>query len=134
MALALLVALLAPADPSLPDGNALVRELARKQRHWEDILDSYTYDMEVVREDLSKEEQVTRRRSRRLEVFYVKDGPSGAWWPRGGPAARRRSPGHGGPRGPGEGRRDQREPRGAGDAFHAAVGRPGALRLPRGRA
>ena len=66
--------LLAPADP-LPDGNALVRELARKQRHWEDILDSYTYDMEVVREDLSKDERVTRRRSRRFEVFYVKGRP-----------------------------------------------------------
>ena len=77
MALALLVAgaLLAPVDPSLPDGNALVRELARKQRHWEDILDSYTYDMEIVREDLSKDERVTRRRSRRFEVFYVKGRP-----------------------------------------------------------
>ena len=33
-ALLLAGALLAPADLSLPDGNALVRELAQKQRRW----------------------------------------------------------------------------------------------------
>jgi hypothetical protein len=66
--------LLAPADP-LPDGNALVRELARKQRHWEEVLDSYTYDMEIVREDLDKEERVKKRQSRRYEVFYVRGRP-----------------------------------------------------------
>jgi hypothetical protein len=66
--------LLAPADP-LPDGNTLVRELARKQRHWEEVLDSYTYDMEIVREDLDKEERVKKRESRRYEVFYVRGRP-----------------------------------------------------------
>jgi len=68
-------ALLAPSAPSLPDGNALVRELAQKQRRWEEILDSYTYDVEVVRDDLDKEDRVTKRESRRFEVFYVKGRP-----------------------------------------------------------
>jgi hypothetical protein len=77
MLAALLVAgvLLIPADPSLPDGNALVRELAGKQRHWEEVLDSYTYDMEIVREDLDKGERVKKRESRRYEVFYVRGRP-----------------------------------------------------------
>lgn len=74
---ALLVAgaLLASPDPSLPDGNALVRELATKQRHWEELLNTYTYDMEIVREDLDKDERVKKRESRRYEVFYVKGRP-----------------------------------------------------------
>ncbi|HEY2945124.1 MAG TPA: hypothetical protein VGN09_22005 [Vicinamibacteria bacterium] len=65
-------ALLAPSAPSLPDGNVLVRELAQKQRRWEDILDSYTYDVEVVRDDLDRDDRVTKRERRRYEVFYVK--------------------------------------------------------------
>lgn len=68
-------ALLASAAPSLPDGNALVRELAQKQRRWEDILNSYTYDVEAVRDELDKEGRVTKRESRRFEVFYVKGRP-----------------------------------------------------------
>jgi len=68
-------ALLAPSAPSLPDGNALVRELAQKQRRWEDILNSYTYDVEAVRDELDKEGRVTKRESRRFEVFYVKGRP-----------------------------------------------------------
>jgi len=67
--------LLARSAPSLPDGNDLVRELAQKQRRWEEILDSYTYDVEVVRDDLDKEDRVTKRESRRYEVFYVKGRP-----------------------------------------------------------
>jgi hypothetical protein len=68
-------ALLALSAPSLPDGNALVRELAQKQRRWEEILNGYTYDVEVVRDDLDKEDRVTKRESRRFEVFYVKGRP-----------------------------------------------------------
>jgi hypothetical protein len=77
MTAALLVAgaLLASPDPSLPDGNVLVRELAAKQRRWEELLNTYTYDMEIVREDLDKEERVKKRESRRYEVFYVKGRP-----------------------------------------------------------
>lgn len=77
MTAALLVAgaLLAPPEPSLPDGNALVRELATKQRRWEEVLNSYTYDMELVREELDKNERVKKRESRRYEVFYVKGRP-----------------------------------------------------------
>jgi len=77
MTAALLLAgtLLVPVAPSLPDGNALVRELAQKQRRWEEILDGYTYDVEVVREDLDRDDRVTKRESRRFEVFYVKGRP-----------------------------------------------------------
>jgi hypothetical protein len=77
MTAALLLAgtLLVPVAPSLPDGNALVRELAQKQRRWEEILNRYTYDVEVVREDLDKEDRVTKRERRRYEVFYVKGRP-----------------------------------------------------------
>ena len=77
MTAALLLAgtLLVPLTPSLPDGNAIVRELAQKQRHWEEILNGYTYDVEVVREDLDKEDRVTKHESRRYEVFYVKGRP-----------------------------------------------------------
>jgi hypothetical protein len=77
MSAALLLAgtLLVPVAPSLPDGNALVRELAQKQRRWEEILNRYTYDVEVVREDLDKEDRATKRERRRYEVFYVKGRP-----------------------------------------------------------
>ena len=77
MTAALLVAgaLLALSDPSLPDGNALVRELATKQRRWEEVLNTYTYDMEVVREGLDKNERVKKRESRRYEIFYVQGRP-----------------------------------------------------------
>jgi hypothetical protein len=77
MTAALLLAgtLLVPVMPSLPDGNAIVRELAQKQRRWEEILNGYTYDVEVVREDLDKEDRVTKHESRRYEVFYVKGRP-----------------------------------------------------------
>ena len=77
MTAALLLAgtLLVPVTPSLPDGNAIVRELAQKQRRWEEILNGYTYDVEVVREDLDKEDRVTKHESRRYEVFYVKGRP-----------------------------------------------------------
>jgi len=68
-------ALLAATTLSLPDGNALVGELARKQRRWEEILNSYTYDVDVVREELDKDDRVTKRESRRFEVFYVKGRP-----------------------------------------------------------
>jgi hypothetical protein len=67
--------LAAPTDLSLPDGNTLVRELAQKQRRWEELLNTYTYDVEVVREDLDKDDRVTKRESRRFEVFYVKGRP-----------------------------------------------------------
>ena len=63
------------ADADLPDGNRLVRELAGKQRHWEEVINSYTYDVAVVREDLDKDGKVTKREVRGFEVFYVKGRP-----------------------------------------------------------
>ena len=68
-------ALLAVTTLSLPDGNALVRELAQKQRRWEEILNNYTYDVDVVREELDKDDRVTKRETRRFEAFYVKGRP-----------------------------------------------------------
>jgi hypothetical protein len=40
------------ADAPLPDGNVYVRGLVDKQRHREDLLDQFTYDLLSVREDL----------------------------------------------------------------------------------
>jgi hypothetical protein len=75
MSALLLAAAVVTAEAALPDGNALVRELAGKQRHWEEILNNYTYDVEVVKEELDKEGRVTKRDVRGFEVFYVKGRP-----------------------------------------------------------
>ncbi len=59
----------------MPDGNALVQELVGKQRHREDLLDSYTYDVVEIREELDAAGRAKSRRSRRFEVFYVRGRP-----------------------------------------------------------
>lgn len=71
--LGLLAALLLEAP--LPDGNALVRGLASRQRQHEAALDAYSYDILEVEEALGKDGVVKRRKSARLEVFYVKGRP-----------------------------------------------------------
>ncbi|HET8645002.1 MAG TPA: hypothetical protein VFO85_05910, partial [Vicinamibacteria bacterium] len=73
-ALALLLGLLAQ-EPALPDGNVFVRSLIEKQRHREELLDRYAYDIEDVREELDGRGRVTGRRSRLFQVFYVKGRP-----------------------------------------------------------
>jgi len=71
----LLASPLFPQDASLPDGNLLVRELVGKQRHREEILDRYTYDLLEIREEIAKDGRVKDRKSRRYQVFYVKGRP-----------------------------------------------------------
>jgi hypothetical protein len=77
MALTLALAALAGvlADPPLPEGNAFVRSLVAKQRHNEEHLDRYAYDIEDVREELDGRGRVTERRTRLFQVFYVKGRP-----------------------------------------------------------
>ena len=67
--------LLWPADAPLPEGNAYVRGLVEKQRHREEILDQYTYDLASVREDLDEAGRVKERETRRYEIFFVKGRP-----------------------------------------------------------
>jgi hypothetical protein len=71
----LLAALLAQEPAPLPEGNALVRGLVHKQRKREEALNSYSYDVLEVRDELDKKGGVTRRRTRLFEVFYVKGRP-----------------------------------------------------------
>ena len=42
----------APETPPLPEGNAYVRALVARQRHREEALNRYTYDMEEIEESL----------------------------------------------------------------------------------
>jgi hypothetical protein len=70
-ALLLLRAEVAP----LPDGNAYVRRLVEKERHREEVLDRYTYDLLAVREDLDDRGRVKQSHARRFETFYVKGRP-----------------------------------------------------------
>jgi len=63
------------ADAPLPEGNAYVRGLVEKQRHREEILDQYTYDLASVREDLDEAGRVKERETRRYEIFFVKGRP-----------------------------------------------------------
>jgi hypothetical protein len=67
--------LLGRADVPLPEGNAYVRGLVEKQRHREEILDQYTYDLASVREDLDEAGRVKERETRRYEIFFVKGRP-----------------------------------------------------------
>ena len=62
-------------DAPLPEGNAYVRGLVEKQRHREEILDQYTYDLASVREDLDEAGRVKERETRRYEIFFVKGRP-----------------------------------------------------------
>ena len=63
------------ADAPLPEGNAYVRELAARQRQRAEVLDTYTYDLISVREDLDAKGAVTRRRTRTYQTFFVGGRP-----------------------------------------------------------
>ena len=62
-------------DAPLPEGNAYVRGLVDKERHREEVLDQYTYDLASVREDLDEAGRVKERETRRYEIFFVKGRP-----------------------------------------------------------
>ena len=67
--------LLLPVDAPLPEGNAYVRRLVDKQRHREDLLDHYTYDVLSVRDDLDESGAVRQSKARRYETFFVMGRP-----------------------------------------------------------
>jgi hypothetical protein len=67
--------LLLAEEPPLPDGNAYVRGLASKQRHREEVLDLYTYDMVEVRDEMDERGRVKESRARRYETFFVLGRP-----------------------------------------------------------
>lgn len=62
----------APSPAPLPEGNAYVRVLVERQRHREDVLNDYTYDVLVAEEDLDKQGRVTDSKTRQYESFFVK--------------------------------------------------------------
>jgi hypothetical protein len=64
--------LLAPAHPDLPEPRQLLDGLAQRQQRFEDALNDYTYDLEVLNEQLDKRGAVTSLKRRRFEVFFVK--------------------------------------------------------------
>src|SRR6266536_3760185 len=74
-ALAAALLLVDAAPPPLPDGNALVRRLVERQRHREELLDRYTYDLLAGREELDDGGAVRERHTRRYETFFVKGRP-----------------------------------------------------------
>jgi len=63
------------AEAPLPEGNAYVRGLVDKQRHREEVLDLYTYDLLSVREELDDRGAIEESHSRRFEIFSVKGRP-----------------------------------------------------------
>lgn len=67
--------LLAADAPALPEGNAYVRALVQKQRDREALLDTYTYDVLSVREELDRSGAVRSRRTQSFQTFYVKGRP-----------------------------------------------------------
>jgi hypothetical protein len=60
------------AASDLPDARLLVAGLAERQRQFEAALADYTYDLEMVYEQLDKQGLATSRKSRQYEVFFVK--------------------------------------------------------------
>ncbi len=63
------------AGAPLPEPNAYVRQLLGTQRHQEEALSRYTYDVTESREELDGQGRVTRRRTRAYEVFHLKGRP-----------------------------------------------------------
>lgn len=74
-ALAAALLLLRAEEPPLPDGNAYVRGLVDKQRHREEVLDLYTYDVLEVRDELDAQGTIRESRARRYETFFVLGRP-----------------------------------------------------------
>ncbi len=62
----------APAAAPLPEANDFMRGLADRQRGREEALNTYSYDILQVEEQLDKKGAVKERKSRLYEVFYVK--------------------------------------------------------------
>jgi hypothetical protein len=63
------------ADAPRPECNAYVRGLAARQRQRAEVLDTYTYDLISVREDLDGKGGVTRRRTQTYQTFFVGGRP-----------------------------------------------------------
>lgn len=74
MILAALLLSACPAAP-LPEGDAYVRALLDAQRGREEALSRYSYDVSEVVEDLDASGGVRKRRTRELEVYFVKGRP-----------------------------------------------------------
>jgi len=71
----LAVATACSAAPPLQDANGYVRRLVGVQRHQEEQLSRYTYDVSESREDLDAQGRALRRRTRSYEVYHVKGRP-----------------------------------------------------------
>ena len=52
-----------------------MRALVSRQRHREEALNRYTYDVEEVEEQLDSKDLVGKTETRRYEVFHVKGRP-----------------------------------------------------------
>lgn len=59
-------------DEPLPAASTLLEGLADRQRSYEQELNDYTYDVEVVREQLDGQGRVKSRKANRFEIFFVK--------------------------------------------------------------
>lgn len=64
-----------PAEGTLPEGNAYVRQLVERHRERERTLDSFAYDVQELREELDGSGGVKKTRSRTYEVFFVRARP-----------------------------------------------------------
>ncbi len=74
--LSVLLLLAAAAEtPPLPEGNEYVRGLVSRQRHREEALDRYTYDVDEMEEELDGKGLVRKTETRRYEVFHIKGRP-----------------------------------------------------------
>jgi hypothetical protein len=61
---------LPPAD--LPQPRELLDGLAQRQQRFEEVLNDYTYDLEVVDEKLDKRGAVTSLKRQQYEIFFVR--------------------------------------------------------------
>jgi hypothetical protein len=71
----LLIGDVCPATFAPADANAFVRGLVGAQRHREEALSRYTYDVTELRERLDEKGRVRRKEIRVSEVFYVRGRP-----------------------------------------------------------
>lgn len=62
----------ATSEDPLPEARVLLEGLAERQRSYEQELNDYTYDVEIVDEQLDGSGAVKSTKSRRYETFYVK--------------------------------------------------------------
>ena len=64
-----------PAERAPADANAFVRGLVGEQRHREEALSRYAYDITETRERLDKKGVARHKEIRAYEVFYVRGRP-----------------------------------------------------------